>query len=32
METITGGDGVSVVPRLKDAVLSVLKNAPALKK
>lgn len=31
-ETITGGDGVSVVPGLKDAVLDVLKNAPAVKK
>jgi len=31
VETVTGGDGVSVVPALKDAVLSVLKNAPALK-
>ncbi len=30
-ETVTGGDGVSVVPALKDAVLCVLKNAPALK-
>ena len=29
-ETVTGGDGVSVVPAMKDAVLSVLKNAPAL--
>ncbi|MEJ7590710.1 MAG: histidinol-phosphatase [Planctomycetaceae bacterium] len=32
VETVTGGDGVSVVPALRDAVLSVLKNAPALKK
>lgn len=32
VETVTGGDGVSVVPALKDAVLSVLKNAPALNK
>jgi histidinol-phosphatase len=31
IETVTGGDGVSVVPALKDAVLSVLKNAPTLK-
>ncbi len=32
VETVTGGDGVSVVPGLKDAVLSVLKNAPPLPK
>lgn len=32
VETVTGGDGVSVVPAMKDAVLSVLKNAPALVK
>lgn len=31
VETVTGGDGVSVVPAMKDAVLSILKNAPALK-
>lgn len=31
VETIIGGDGVSVVPGLKDAVLDVLKDAPALK-
>ncbi len=31
-ETVTGGDGVSVVPALRDAVLSVLKNAPAVKR
>jgi histidinol-phosphatase len=30
IETVTGGDGVSVVPGLKDAVMAVLKNAPAL--
>jgi len=32
VETVTGGDGVSVVPALRDPVLSVLKNAPALRK
>ncbi|MCA9010890.1 MAG: histidinol-phosphatase [Planctomycetaceae bacterium] len=31
-ETVTGGDGVSVIPELKEAVLSVLKNAPPLPK
>ena len=32
VETVTGGDGVSVVPALKDTVLYVLKNAPMLNK
>jgi len=32
VETVTGGDGVSIVPALRDVVLSLLKNAPALKK
>ena len=32
IETVNGGDGVSVVPGISDAVLSVLKNAPALPK
>ena len=32
VETISGGDGVSVVPGLKDCVLSVLKKAPELPK
>jgi len=29
-ETVNGGDGVSVVPSLKDAVISILKTAPPL--
>lgn len=31
-ETIHGGDGVSVVPALRDAVISVLRTAPPVKK
>jgi myo-inositol-1(or 4)-monophosphatase len=31
-ETITGGDGVSFVPALRDSVISILSTAPALKK
>lgn len=30
VETISGGDGVSVVPALKDSVIDILKNAPPL--
>ena len=32
VETVTGGDGVSVVPALRDAVIRILKTAPALPK
>ena len=31
-ETISGGDGVSIVPALKDAVISILRTAPPLAK
>jgi fructose-1,6-bisphosphatase/inositol monophosphatase family enzyme len=29
-ETVSGGDGVSVVPALRDQVLSILRTAPPL--
>ncbi len=31
-ETISGGDGVSVVPAMRDAVINVLRQAPPVKK